>query len=176
MVILLEGPDKCGKSTLAKNLSNLLDIPIRKHSETRSAQEALGSAVQVLNEYTGEDEIWDRFYYPSDLVYGELVGDYTIPVGLRSFYLSYVEQRLQFFETVVVYCYAPIETMIKRLEEEPDHYVNAKQLKAVRAAYKEIVYSDIDLPVISLNSDLLSEEEMVTEFYNQLLKLKGVLK
>lgn len=176
MIILLEGPDKCGKSTLARNLSNLFDIPIKKHSETSSAQEAIGKAVQALAEHGPEDEIWDRFYYPSDLIYGEIAGGYNIPPSLRRFYLSYVEPRLRHYDTVVVYCYAPIETIIHRLEKEPDHYVNAEQLRAIRSAYDELIYNDLNLPVIGLDSGSANEEEMMLDFYNQLLRIKGVLK
>ena len=77
MIILLEGPDKAGKSSLAKMLSERLEIPIKKHSHCQSAQEAFGCAKQVLYEYKKEldrpTQIWDRFYYPSDLIYGPIV-------------------------------------------------------------------------------------------------------
>ena len=176
MIILLEGPDKCGKSTLAKNLSSLLDMPVKKHSETGSAYEAVGRAVEVLDSYNGKNEIWDRFYYPSDLIYGKIAGGYEISKALRGFYQSWVKGRLDFYDTVVVYCYAPIEKMITRLNAEPDHYVNEQQLREVKDEYDEMLLSaSFSLPVIRLNSDLLNEEEMVIEFYNQLLKIQGVL-
>ncbi|MFW6028845.1 MAG: hypothetical protein ACOCRO_01185, partial [Halanaerobiales bacterium] len=131
MIILLEGPDKCGKSTLAKNLNNLLDIPIKKHSETGSAQEAAGSTIEVLSEYSGADEIWDRFYYPSDLVYSNIAGNYEISEPLKRWYKFNVKQQLMANDTVLVYCYAPIEKILNRLKDEPDHYVDERQLTSV---------------------------------------------
>lgn len=176
MIILLEGPDKCGKSTLAKNLSKLLDLPIKKHSETSSAQEAAGSAIEVLSDYSGGDEIWDRFYYPSDLIYSNIAGDYYIPEALKKWYKWDVSEQLLAYDVILVYCYAPIEDILHRLEEEPDHYVNKDQLTEVVKEYRNIVFNELqDFPRIVLNSGYLDEEGMVIEFYNQLLKIKGVL-
>jgi len=61
MLILLSGPDRVGKSTLASQLADLFDFPVKHHSEPNPRGKTIFDAYrQDLNE--GGDQIWDRSY------------------------------------------------------------------------------------------------------------------
>lgn len=170
MIILLEGPDKCGKSTFARRLSKKLNVPIRKHSETGSAQEASAKTLDTLQDYRGGIEIWDRFYFPSDLIYGPIAGGYEIPKDIKSYYWEYVQEKLRRNRTLIVYFKAPKSVILQRLKEEPDHYVDEDKLKKIIDKY-ECVMDKVRLPKIELNSHELNAEEMVSEFYKSYFKM-----
>ncbi len=61
MLILLGGPDRVGKSTLATQLSELSGFPVKHHSAPNPTDEAIFD-VYRRNIEEGGDQIWDRSY------------------------------------------------------------------------------------------------------------------
>ena len=84
MIIIVEGIDRVGKSTLCEMLTKEFNIPIHKHngylkySELKNTEETdkVLSMLEILNETNG-DIIFDRLYF-SDYVYGLIERDYPI--------------------------------------------------------------------------------------------------
>ena len=61
MLILLGGPDRVGKSTLAAQLSEITDFRVKHHSEPNPRGKTIFDQLrQSVNE--GGDQIWDRSY------------------------------------------------------------------------------------------------------------------
>ncbi len=173
MIILLEGPDKAGKSSLAKMLSERLEIPIKKHSHCQSAQEAFGCAKQVLYEYKKEldrpTQIWDRFYYPSDLIYGPIVAGYEIPNALRVLYSTEIQQALSQYNTLIIHCTADPEILIERLKRDGDYYIEERHVREIVKGYRKFFETCL-LPTITIDSSEISVNEMVSQAINAILR------
>jgi len=74
-MIIIEGPDNCGKSTLAKSLSVMLDIPVVHEDVPQDLYPALRTlALMPYRPY----QIYDRVTCISDLVYGPIVREDSI--------------------------------------------------------------------------------------------------
>jgi thymidylate kinase len=84
VIVIVEGADGSGKTTLCKALHAALDVPIYKPTRTpmdgtltvRESQAADWAAIhmaQVLIDSTGTDLILDRSF-PSEWVYGQVYG------------------------------------------------------------------------------------------------------
>lgn len=61
MLILLGGPDRVGKSTLASDLSALTDLPVKHHNAPDPFDENIFD-IYRRNLEEGGDQIWDRSY------------------------------------------------------------------------------------------------------------------
>jgi hypothetical protein len=61
MLILIGGPDRVGKSTLATRLSELSGIPVNHHSAPDPKDQSIFS-VYKREAFDGGDQIWDRSY------------------------------------------------------------------------------------------------------------------
>lgn len=61
MLILLGGPDRVGKSTLAAQLSEITDFPVKHHSEPDPRGKTIFDSYR-RDLLEGGDQIWDRSY------------------------------------------------------------------------------------------------------------------
>lgn len=127
-IILFEGPDKSGKSTIAKALSTLLDIPYYKNSMERN-QKRRGQtkimtefAVPYLFNFLEQVHsacIMDR-NYPSEWCYGQ--------VEQREIDLDQIrlldDWFSEFFDSCIIICY---KTQYPDFQDEttPMHHVDA---------------------------------------------------
>ena len=74
-MIILEGPDCSGKSTLAEKLSDRYNSRITHYTH----HDRMGMLQHAVNGQTGVDEIVDRFHYseiPYSLYYRDVYPDY----------------------------------------------------------------------------------------------------
>lgn len=91
MIIIVEGIDRVGKTTLCNKLSQKFNIPIHKYKglikynkmdNTEETDKTLG-LIQLLKE-TGSSIIFDRTYF-SDFIYGMLERNYNIDIAVDNF-------------------------------------------------------------------------------------------
>lgn len=88
MVIIVEGIDRIGKSTLCKKLSEKLGFPIYKEIgvEKKSREGNIRSQMSLLSlcQTTNCDVIFDRLF-ASEFVYGVLERDYVVVEAIKDF-------------------------------------------------------------------------------------------
>ena len=132
MIIIFEGHDKAGKSTIAKTLSTQLDYPIfndprRKqiinHHDTTAAVQA-GLLLANFMYCTKPNIILDRFY-PSEIVYSKVLGRKTDIWDLWK-----TDRIMASAKTRIILCY---KSTIDQIDEIHD----IETLKQVRKGYFE---------------------------------------
>lgn len=128
MIIILEGPDNGGKTTLAKFLSTQTGLRLH-HSggPPKDRSEILYRATELLKL---ENVIFDRFPVISDRIYSKLLrgedffANTTFPIRLA-------QQR-----PFIIYCRPPMEVLLKLdghevKEHETQEHVEAMKKKAL---------------------------------------------
>lgn len=105
VVVIVEGHDKTGKSTISAELSNKLSIPIFKLKKNKKQFDQLidlfygvESTVQFL-EQTGCSVILDRFY-PSEYAYSKVNKRFT---NIKK--ILELDKRMSRMNTFIIVCY-----------------------------------------------------------------------
>lgn len=126
--VIMIGPDGAGKTTLMKHLSKMMEMPVVK-CDYRTEDKVEASKENI---YSQIDVLYDRFYYPDDIVYSKVKGfehpDY-----------SEIKELLKRYNTVVIYVYAPIDELVKRSVAWADDYVATSELQSIIDTYGEIL-------------------------------------
>lgn len=168
MIILFEGVDKTGKTTLSTRLATEYPrFEYRKHSTMRSSIDALTACHNVLSEIKStKNYIFDRFYCPSDLVYGPIVGGYKISGWVSSQYREKIIPWMLEHTVIVVLCSADKHTLAERFVRDQEEYANDTQICDLAIAYEQLIlYQKLFPYVIHIDSTETDSEEM----YRQLL-------
>lgn len=128
MIIIVEGIDRIGKTTLCNKISEVTKIPIHKYngiipySEMKNKQETdkMLSLIQLVEE-TKTDIIFDRFHL-TDCVYGIVERGYKVGKALKNVRL--INERLQQYaeagNTVCVLLMRPTSLMKSSEEHGTD--------------------------------------------------------
>jgi len=162
MLIIFEGPDKTGKTTLAMRLSKDLDIPYIKLNNINikendkilngisiSTHSQLETVVQLHENGLLKDAILDRFHI-SELVYSKLYDR-----KYDNQYIKNIDERLNQFNDVILvktYCYPA--ALKKRWSNEK--LLNLDSLNRVVKYYEQ---ANSSLPTIKIDT---SEDEDVS--------------
>ena len=139
--VICIGPDGAGKTTLLKHLSKMVDMPVHKcdyrtDDKLAEAHKLLDSQINVL---------YDRFYYPDDIIYGSVKGvlspDYTEIIT-----------KLQHLNTIFIYVTAPFEVLKDRSASWKDDYVCIKELPIIVDNYRILLkrIKDAGFPVYEM--------------------------
>lgn len=171
MIILFDGVDKTGKTTLSTMLHKYNGYEYRKHSTMHSAVDALMASTKVLKDITSHKTyIFDRFYFPSDAVYGPIVGGYELSPFVRRGYSDYVIPLLREHHAVFIHCTASDEVLAERFIREKEEYASVKQIQAIAAEYRKIAESNVFDNVITLDSTNDAPGELYEQLITQLAK------
>lgn len=128
-MIILEGPNGCGKTTLAQLLQRETDWPIVKFPTPRSAIEAVRN-LDVLATL-GDRIIADRHPMISDNIYCPIMFPSESPIPM---------ERAAFDSDLVIYCRVPLSTAIKRHRYTADDPFYRHELE-IFARYDALMYS-----------------------------------
>ena len=143
MIIILEGENKCGKTTLANYLSkklNAYDFKYKKFNQPKGDPyiEYLSFLKRARGNY-----IIDRFHW-GELVYGPI---YRGKSQLSEKQFINIEMKLQALNTVVVYCHDKSKNIEKRFIEDNERWARIELIGHVLDRYHGIQQKTI-LPVI----------------------------
>ena len=120
MIIIIEGPDGSGKTTLAGVLSRQTGFPMVHRTQPKSEEEK----ARMMQEYVatikaGKNAIFDRCWY-SEMVYGPIMRDKSV--------ISYPEMyELEWLLTkrgaLIIYCTDRPETLWYRCSKRGEDYI-----------------------------------------------------
>lgn len=136
MIILIEGPDGAGKTTLAEKLSKQTGYVLLHRSYPKTAEEManmMQEYMQVIK--SGKNCIIDRCWY-SEMVYGPIMRNET-NISYPDMYE--LERAVARVGGIVIYCTGNRKVLWQRCTERGEDYVVDEE------TFKDIYYGYSDL-------------------------------
>ena len=171
--VIFIGPDGTGKTTLTKIIAERLDMHYHKCDYRQANKPAL--AKELLHSQI--DVIYDRFYYPDELIYSK-VKNVTLDESYYHELLSILKE-LQKVNTIFVYVSADLEVLVERSKAWADDYVDVTELTDIIDQYQKwISYMNIiGIPVIEVDTsncalDSKEYEDVVVSICFEISKYK----
>ena len=121
MIIILEGPDGSGKTTLAEQLAKQTKYLILHRTQPKTDEEKarmMSEYLQVIR--TGKNMIFDRCWY-SEMVYGPIMRDASV-ISYPEMYE--LERQLSKTGALLIYCTGKPEVLWKRSHTRGEDYIN----------------------------------------------------
>ena len=156
-MLIIEGLDKCGKTTLVnylvKNLDNAFTIKngYRPDSNNMEEREKILEIYEDLlrlyvENFQDKILIMDR-YFISELVYGFKRGYNAMGTpGMKKF-IREIEKRK---DVLLIFCSTEINNIKDKFIEDKEEYVNLKEIDKLDKKYKEII-SKLNINRITYN-------------------------
>lgn len=122
MIIILEGPDGSGKTTLAEQLHKQTGYMLlhRSHSTDTGATSLFDEYAQVIR--SGKNCIMDRSWY-SEMVYGPIMRDKSIICYPQMYELERLAAKNG---AILIHCTAPENVLWKRCLRRGEDYVTKR--------------------------------------------------
>lgn len=122
MIIILEGPDGSGKTTLANKIKDQTGFMLlhRSHQTDSNAESLFDEYAQVIK--AGKNCIMDRGWY-SEMVYGPVMRGASAITYPQMYEL---ERLLAKNGALIIHCTAPEATLWKRCLRRGEDYVTKK--------------------------------------------------
>lgn len=136
-MIVVEGPDGAGKTTLIKQLVEELGLPVapRVVSKGAEAMTDLRTWVDQNLDEGFQPRIFDRHRLISETIYGPILRHHQEP-GFDQ--LKWIGPRMRRFydlEPIIIYCLPPLEEVMKNISDDPDNVVVVDHIEAIYSAY-----------------------------------------
>jgi hypothetical protein len=128
MYIVLEGLDKCGKTSLANFLSKKLNLPIKKFSQPK------GDPYVEYMEFLTTDfkpKILDRFYL-GELAYGPVKRGKS---GITNDERRNIELSLMAANPLLIYCETDNRTITDNFIKDGETFTKVSEIKALKQAF-----------------------------------------
>lgn len=147
MIIIIEGPDGSGKTTLAQQLSRQAGYPIIHKSQPKTEEEKkrmMGEYIQCIK--GSKNVILDRCWY-SEMAYG--------PVMRGSSVISYpemyeLERQAAKGGAIIIYCTGPEAALWARCQKRGEEYIVCRDdFKAIYKNYEDIMNVPHYIPVMN---------------------------
>lgn len=132
-IIVLEGADASGKSTLAKKLVEAFKGEYVKFSQPKRPPYDEYMDFLLKHEPT-KTYVLDRFMY-GEMVYGPLLRG---AAGMTMLDLNYLEMVLMRFNHVVIHCNVELGQNLFKLKERGDEFIKLEQLKTIKNGYVKL--------------------------------------
>lgn len=175
-IIIVEGPDNCGKSTLAKELATRFNANywhmtsgpgLCEHGAMELYQrDAFKNA--LVNLEMGHTTVFDR-HWPSDQVYGPILR------GIASMEMDYWIEECQANEVVIIFCDRNNAQEEHEKNRDPDHPYGARIYQEVLDGYRdlcELLQSTTNIKIIEYPLDnFMDRDSQLDAFMEGLNKL-----
>ncbi|MNB69349.1 SPBc2 prophage-derived uncharacterized protein YorR [compost metagenome] len=140
MLIILEGPDGAGKTTLAQQLSMSTGYPVQHRSKPKTEEEKQ----QMFLEYeqmcmSRENIIVDRCWY-SEMVYGKVMRDQSY---ISQDQMLALERNIMMIGGggIIVHCTDKVDTLWDRLKDRGEDYItDIHKLAEITFGYEMLMH------------------------------------
>lgn len=123
MIIIIEGPDGSGKTTLAEKLSRQTKYPILHRTQPKTEEEKklmMGEYLQTIR--SGKNMIFDRCWY-SEMAYGPVMRDASV-ISYPEMYE--LEEQLAKWGAIIIYATGPKAALWQRCQKRGEDYVTSR--------------------------------------------------
>ena len=146
MIIIIEGPDGSGKTTLANTLSKQTGYPVVHRSQPKSEEEKRQMMQQYIDAIvTGKNMIFDRCWY-SEMVYGPIMRDNSV-ITYPEMYL--LEAKLAKRGALIIYCTDDPKTLWKRATRRGEDYItDYETFERICAGFDALMSVPHHIPVV----------------------------
>lgn len=149
MIVIVEGCDKAGKTTLAQTLAGQVDLFY--YHATISTETNLFEKYADIIRSINRPTITDRFY-PSELVYGPLIRGHS---RLNISQFRKLNKMIQIRGGCFIYCFAARNIIAARFTNEEEDYLPVSLIPETLRKYKRLItIAKENLPVFTYNSGL----------------------
>lgn len=159
-LILLEGLDKSGKSTIANWLKDNYDFEIIKFSAPKKGDDVYKIYLDTLNKLKPyKNYVIDRMHW-SEAVYGPI---YREKSQLDQDKLWNIDEKINELNGIVVYCFNDIHWFERKFKEDKEEFTQLEDIMNLIEAYKKVeeksattnFYHMIDEQDVLKNNDFL---------------------
>lgn len=140
-MIIVEGPDGAGKSTLIDSLRGLLRLPlgVRSSSRDRLWETTVADSWQAVAEDVNprsEPYLWDRFFW-SEMIYSQIMQRkcaFTVSEAVR------LRDVLESIDALLILCMPRLEVVRRNVVSTEQHaWVNETTIDEIYNRYAELV-------------------------------------
>ena len=132
MIIVLEGPDLAGKSTMAKALKQRMPYSvILKQGPPRDGRSILETYLLPIETFNRETLILDRWHV-GELIYGPLLRGKSLLTGQQA---DYIDMVLQTYGAYFFHVSAPLNVLQDRYDMRADDLIKRDQLQDIQLGY-----------------------------------------
>lgn len=170
MVIVIEGENKTGKSTLSRHIVSL-GFKYIKVSQPGPLGAFKEYSDILLELEKGGDFVLDRFYV-GEQVYGPI---YRGSSSLTGEQIIEIERRLSKINTVMVYCYDSEKNIAKRFLQDGEEFADASKIKETLELFEKEMKKSI-LPVYRHKMNTKLDLEKTKEIDKIIKKYKYISK
>lgn len=159
MRIILIGPDGAGKSTIARKLAKTVDTEIEIIDCSYKEEDKYNRARRLLKETEGKNVIFDRFYFPDELVYSEVKGIKKTATEKQQW--QKLNNSLADTDIVFWYIYSDLEVLHRNLCNRGDEYIEPEELHKILEVYEYYITHVIKAPVRRIKGNDKFEYEVL---------------
>lgn len=132
-IIIIEGVDKTGKSTLAKKVSEETGYPV-VHLGVPPDKGYYRKLRRLINKGK-EGVIFDRFHW-GDVAYHGITREKR---ALTPEEFTKIEGRLDELGAVVIYCHSGFNAIWRRFKEDKEELINPESIPIIQEQYRKII-------------------------------------
>jgi len=136
-MIIVEGPDGAGKTTLIKSIVEATGFPIapRVVAQDTTAMVDLQSWVDDNLEQGFQKVIFDRHRLISETIYGPILRHEQEPGFNEMKWLAPRMKRFYELKPIIIYCLPPLQTVLDNIIDDPDNRAVLPRIHAIYSAY-----------------------------------------
>ena len=146
MIIIIEGPDGSGKTTLAEKLSRQTKYPILHRTQPKTDEEKklmMGEYLQTIR--SGKNMIFDRCWY-SEMAYGPVMRDASV-ISYPEMYE--LEEQLAKCGAIIIYATGPKAALWQRCQKRGEDYITSRDnFNAICENFDKIMSVPHHIPVV----------------------------
>lgn len=146
MIIILEGPDGSGKTTLAQQIARQTGYQIIHCSQPKNDEEKkrmMGEYLQTIKEH--KNAIFDRCWY-SEMAYGPVMRDASV-ISYPEMYA--LERMLAKGGAMIIHCTGPEAALWMRCQKRGEDYIASRDdFKAIHKNFEDIMSVPHYIPVV----------------------------
>lgn len=162
MVIIIEGCDKVGKSTLANKLVDEHGFRIIKFSAPAKGQDPYTMFIDGIKDIKPDEKVVLDRYFHSGLAYGPI---YRGKSDLSKEQIEVLELKLKELNTFIIYCFDDEDKIAYRFRTDNETFAKEEHIKTLLESYEKIILES-KLPVVRhqmmTESDLTIGDRLVT--------------